>query len=370
MKKLFGTLLAVTFTIFYHPYRVHAQLKPKPVIVSVKASPDSSYETSLALRDRKLAKKILKSKEKKSSSAMPLTDVTLTVGKRRYSLDRKGNVYDLDRKMQVLLPVSDEKQLLRFAGKARKKHYGALVPWAKVDEWLPRKSVFTVIDLETGKTFDVQRRAGSAHADVQPLTRADTKIMKAIYGGKWSWRRRAILVKTHGRRIAASMHGMPHGAGALANGFPGHFCIHFHESTTHRTKRVDPSHEIMIYKAAGKVDDFLERASPYEVANAFFVAVNNKDGHLLNNLLDRSQPEPVKQLSGLLDSIDAIKPFSQIEEADKENALFLLKLPVDARIYEDGRKKSRKTLKFILFRNAPGEKWLIDTQTLLESLES
>ncbi|MCM3080108.1 hypothetical protein [Brevibacillus invocatus] len=36
-----------------------------------------------------------------------------------------------------------------------------------------------VIDLETGQRFQVQRRAGSRHADVQPLTRNDTMILKA-----------------------------------------------------------------------------------------------------------------------------------------------------------------------------------------------
>ena len=57
--------------------------------------------------------------------------------------------------------------------------------------------------------------------------------MKTIYNGKWSWKRRAILIITHDQLLAASMHGMPHGAGALKNGFPGHFCVHFYGSTTH-----------------------------------------------------------------------------------------------------------------------------------------
>ncbi|MDQ7862438.1 hypothetical protein RCO48_19805 [Peribacillus frigoritolerans] len=43
--------------------------------------------------------------------------------------------------------------------------------------------------------------------------------------------------------IAASMHGMPHGAGALQNGFSGHFCVHFSGSITHRLKNEDLSHK-------------------------------------------------------------------------------------------------------------------------------
>ncbi len=132
-----------------------------------------------------------------------------------------------------------------------------MLEWKEVNPLLPKYSKFTVLDLETGKQFNVQRRAGSHHADVQPLTAKDTKIMKRIYGGKWSWKRRAILIINKDRMIAASMHGMPHGAGALENNFPGHFCIHFYGSTTHRTNTMDLSHMLMIYKASGKLEEYL-----------------------------------------------------------------------------------------------------------------
>ena len=52
-------------------------------------------------------------------------------------------------------------------------------------------------------------------------------MMKKIYHNQWSWKRRAIIVLIDHQMIAASMHGMPHGAGALQNDFPGHFCVHF-----------------------------------------------------------------------------------------------------------------------------------------------
>ena len=53
-----------------------------------------------------------------------------------------------------------------------------ILPWEKANEVLPNKSIFTILDVETGLHFTVQRRAGSNHADVQPLTYQDTKIMK------------------------------------------------------------------------------------------------------------------------------------------------------------------------------------------------
>src|SRR4051794_33771398 len=85
-----------------------------------------------------------------------------------------------------------------------------VLPWERVNTILPKKSKFSIIDVESGLFFNVQRRAGNSHADVQPLTLKDTNIMKTIYDGKWSWRRRAIIVLANDRMIAASMHGMPH----------------------------------------------------------------------------------------------------------------------------------------------------------------
>ncbi len=72
--------------------------------------------------------------------------------------------------------------------------------------------------------------------------------MKMIYGGKWSWKRKAIIIELdNGRRIAASMNGMPHGGGAIReNKFYGHFCIHFKDSKTHVTGNIDMAHQIMV----------------------------------------------------------------------------------------------------------------------------
>lgn len=156
-----------------------------------------------------------------------------------------------------------------------------MLPWNEVNILLPKYSKFTVLDIETGKQFRVQRRAGSHHADVQPLTSKDTKIMKSIYGGEWSWKRRAIIIIHKNHWIAASMHGMPHGAGALPNNFPGHFCIHFYGSTTHRTNTMDLSHMFMVLKAAGKLTEFLGKANPYEVVSAYMIGLKQQDERII-----------------------------------------------------------------------------------------
>ena len=156
-----------------------------------------------------------------------------------------------------------------------------LIPWKKVNEILPRKSIFTVVDVETGQSFQVQRRAGSQHADIQPLTTKDTEILKTIYP-EWSWKRRAAIAIVDGKMIAASMNGMPHGAGALDNEFDGHFCLHFLDSTTHGSTKPDPAHHLMVLKAAGRLDDYLKKQRPDELIDVVMFAINNSDNSLFH----------------------------------------------------------------------------------------
>lgn len=157
--------------------------------------------------------------------------------------------------------------------------YGEFLCWPEASKLFPRNAKALVIDLETGMGFRVQRRAGSHHADVQPLTAEDTAIMKKIYNGKWSWKRRAVVVQLDsGKRIAASMNGMPHGGGAIrGNRFNGHFCIHFRDSKTHIAGKVNLSHQIMVWKAAGRVAEELSILNPEQVIEVFLAAADQGD---------------------------------------------------------------------------------------------
>ena len=110
--------------------------------------------------------------------------------------------------------------------------------------------IATVTDVDTGISWRVKRSGGSNHADVQPLTAADTAKMKKAYGGSWSWNRRAIWVTIDGVTYAASMNGMPHGSGSITtNNFDGHHCIHFLNSRTHSGDRWDTAHQSAVQKA-------------------------------------------------------------------------------------------------------------------------
>lgn len=130
-----------------------------------------------------------------------------------------------------------------------------LLHWNEAQKIYANFKVITVVDVLTGKRFKARRYYGHHHADTEPLTRADTEILRSIYGG-WSWDRRPIIVEVDGRRIAASMNGVPHGGGSIDdNGFPGHFCIHFLGSRIHRTGNIDIRHQTAVLRAAGYIVD-------------------------------------------------------------------------------------------------------------------
>ncbi|MDW7651461.1 MAG: hypothetical protein SCK29_10240 [Bacillota bacterium] len=165
-------------------------------------------------------------------------------------------------KNKLVEPSSELKEVLLDLAASYRQHiektYGSLLVWDEVDKIFPMYATAKIRDIYTGASFNVQRREGSSHVDAQPLTAEDTAVMKKIYGSRWSWERKGVIVEVRGHRIAASMHGMPHGSGKIDdNNFPGHFCIHFLGSTIH-SGGMDIQHHREILKAAGKLprDDF------------------------------------------------------------------------------------------------------------------
>ncbi|MFC3885763.1 hypothetical protein ACFOU2_20715 [Bacillus songklensis] len=243
-----------------------------------------------------------------------------------------------------------------------------MLPWDKVDKIIPNKTKFTIIDMETGKKFDVQRRAGSKHADVQPLTTEDTRIMKEIYNGKWSWKRRAAIVLINDQLIAASMHGMPHGAGALQNGFPGHFCVHFSGSTTHSSKNPDFPHELMILKAAGKMDEYLNSISPEELVEVFTEAVNQGDKTLVDLTMTHFyKRESFEKLIGEINYLD-VGSLSAIHP-EETSGLMMVEVPAKAVFYTKEKGKVKKTISFIIRKDGLVDRWQIDSQSLYGELK-
>ncbi len=150
---------------------------------------------------------------------------------------------------------------------------GALDWFKEVKYIWDRGENAVVTDVETGLSFTVKRTYGTNHADVEPLTKADTAIIKEIWDG-FSWERRAVIVQINKYTLAASMTSMPHagvdskpngqyvsnrsvgyGRGinldqVKNNGASGVMDIHFKNSRTHTTNRTQKSQQDMVKKAA------------------------------------------------------------------------------------------------------------------------
>lgn len=128
----------------------------------------------------------------------------------------------------------------------------------------PNGTVATLTDVQTRLTYRAKRWAGLHHADVEPLTAADTAVFVKMYGvsnaqqiaEKNLWQRRPTWVTVGGRTFAASVYGVPHnypkGDTIKDNDFNGQFCVHFLNSRTHSTQNVDEHHRIAIYDAYNK----------------------------------------------------------------------------------------------------------------------
>ena len=120
-----------------------------------------------------------------------------------------------------------------------------------------------IIDVETGKEFYVYRVGGINHADIETIDADNTAILLEIYNNAYSWKRRAVWVEIKPNLwVAGSINGYPHGETYISdNNMTGHFCLHFLESKTHGTKRVDKAHQNCIsyaYKNKEKIVKYLK----------------------------------------------------------------------------------------------------------------
>lgn len=134
----------------------------------------------------------------------------------------------------------------------KKAGHGELLTWSWARWVFPVGGTATVTDLQTGRKFRVYHMGGSNHADCEPLTAADTAIMYELYGRKWSWATRPVLLTVGGRTFAASINGQPHGHQTIRNNnFDGQFCLYFYDSKGHSSNAVNPRHQADVLRAAG-----------------------------------------------------------------------------------------------------------------------
>ena len=136
-----------------------------------------------------------------------------------------------------------------------------LYPAEKVDWWTgginglwAKGANYKVYDVKTGIVWWAHRWSGGYHVDAEPLTAADTARLCKAYGvtaaseiqSKNLYQRRPSLVTIGSRTFACSLYGVPHnypeGDTISTNNFKGQVCLHFTNSWTHGSKKVDSLH--------------------------------------------------------------------------------------------------------------------------------
>lgn len=203
-----------------------------------------------------------------------LTKASVKKFQKAYGLTQDGIAGNMTlTKISQLLGTGAATTTVSRGGSDKNTNY--LVPWfGGAENILKKGDIAEVYDIWTGRTFKIKRTYGYNHADCETLTAEDTKIMKSIYGGNWSWSRRPIIITVNGRKLAASMAGMPHAGVESApantyvsgrsggygrgdnldavkgNNMSGVFDIHFLNSRTHGTNKVDSNHQNAVKEAA------------------------------------------------------------------------------------------------------------------------
>ena len=119
---------------------------------------------------------------------------------------------------------------------------------------IARGASIKLTDLTTGKSLNVHVQSTGNHIDAEPLTSADTTTLCEIYGvsspNSISYKRRPMMITTSAGQFLCSIYGQPHGAQDITNnGYEGQFCLHFVNSKTHGTNRVDVDHQNAINTA-------------------------------------------------------------------------------------------------------------------------
>jgi len=238
--------------------------------------------------------------------------------------------------------------------------FGKTINWWDFTEKFPKGASVKVRDIITGETFTIKRYGGLTHADVEPASEHDTEVLKRIYGN-WSWKRRGVVVYLGNERYAASINGMPHGAGRIYdNEFRGHFCLHLEDSKVHKSWRVDPGHQLMIHKAAGKLPEFLDEASPEDLTGYMVAAVVSED--FLPIRYTSANPPDEELWKMLVEQIRFIQVNSLDEMAVNDDEY---KVSADITIYRaNSADFYRKTMDVVFTRDSFRNSWRLNFETL------
>ncbi|MDK2865840.1 MAG: hypothetical protein PWP51_845 [Clostridiales bacterium] len=117
------------------------------------------------------------------------------------------------------------------------------------------KIKIVIEDYYTGVKINALFSYGHNHMDIEPLTKEDTEKIKKLWDYNYAWTMRPVLVYYLDHIVAGSLAGMPHAASTLDrigdNGMAGVLDLHFKNSRTHATNKIDERHQKQIRIAAG-----------------------------------------------------------------------------------------------------------------------
>ena len=130
--------------------------------------------------------------------------------------------------------------------------------FGNMEDTVVRYTAYEVIDVRTGIHWKMQRFGGVTalwHADVEPMTKADTEAMTKAWGGELNPTRRPVWIKIDGEYYAAGLMGYVHGSGTINdNGMDGQVCMHFRGSKIHSSGHIDEAQQACITEAFARAD--------------------------------------------------------------------------------------------------------------------
>ncbi len=127
---------------------------------------------------------------------------------------------------------------------------GELSAWETIDKKFAVGDVVSVLDYNTGETFNLKRIGGVNCAQVVTETAADYEKFTYVFGGD-TWEHRTVLVTIAGVQYAASLFGMPTRTKTFnTSGMNGYTILYFNNSKTDVNSLSDEEHILAVTRAS------------------------------------------------------------------------------------------------------------------------
>lgn len=221
---------------------------------------------------------------------------------REYLFTESGYLLDTKGKLTIIPSPNLTSYLAQVDSELRKRSpFGELLNWDEVKQIFQIGHDAIVTDLDSGRKLAVKRTGGYSHADVEPKFEKDAAVLRYLCESKMVWKRRAVVIETGGRKIAASLTAAPHGKGSIKNNdFTGKIGLYF--SGKDKAGGGNLSHRVMIWKAAGKTRQQLRNLTLEETIMVLFTALDQRDTKTLSLILsspDKVNDYPVNKIIGV-----------------------------------------------------------------------